>query len=55
MLILDRNALTGLESSHVFICQPIERLPTRYYLKVISEIAVVKCEECCRVGVGWMI
>jgi hypothetical protein len=49
MLILDRDALLGLESSQVFICHPVEYLPIRYYLKVITEIAVVNCTDCCRV------
>ncbi|KAI6231946.1 hypothetical protein M3Y95_00435200 [Aphelenchoides besseyi] len=48
MLLLDGETLLSLESGHVFVCRPVDWLSTRYYLKVITEIAVVKCDECCR-------
>jgi hypothetical protein len=50
MLILDRDVLLGLEASQIFICHSVEWLPIRYYLKVIAEIAVVMCADCCRVS-----
>lgn len=46
---MDRDVLLGLESSQVFTCHSVEYLPVRYYLKVIAEISVVMCAECCRV------
>ncbi|KAI6240597.1 hypothetical protein M3Y99_00428900 [Aphelenchoides fujianensis] len=48
LLVLDREALTALEAGHVFVCRPCDALPTRFFLKVIAEIAVVQCEHCCR-------
>ena len=49
LIALGRDELTRLEPSHLFVCRPVERLPAQFFLKVIAEIAIVQCDECCRV------